>query len=134
MPKSANQKQRILLLMQYLLSKTDEQHIVTLAQMGDYLDSCGAPGERKTLYDDIETLRAFGLDIIMIRGRNGGYYVGQREFQLPELRLLVDAVQSSRFITGKKSRELIGKLEGGQLDDILTCISSFFAPSLERTY
>ncbi|MBR5295362.1 MAG: WYL domain-containing protein, partial [Clostridia bacterium] len=66
--------------------------------------------ERKSIYSDLEELRLFGLDIVTLRGQGGGYFLADRKFQLPEVRLLVDAVQSSRFVTRKKSEELIGKL------------------------
>jgi len=112
MAKQANQKLRILYLMEYLNTHTDEEHPASLKELLDYLESRDTPAERKTLYDDFETLRRFGLDVVMIRkGNHAGYCIGQRDFQLPELKLLVDSVQSSRFITKKKSLELINKLE-----------------------
>lgn len=71
--------------------------------------AAGITAERKSIYSDIEALQNFGLDVICQRGTGGGYYVASREFELPELKLLVDAIQCSRFITEKKSNELIGK-------------------------
>ena len=77
-----------------------------------YLEANGIHAERKSIYDDMERLRDFGIDVLQNSSRlGGGYYLGEREFELPELKLLVDAVQSSRFITTKKSRDLIAKLE-----------------------
>ena len=112
MAKSPNQKQKLLLLRQYLLENTDEQHPASTAELIGYLASQGVSAERKSIYDDMETLSAFGLDVERVRqGNASGWYVAQRDFQLPELRLLVDSVQSSRFITRKKSLELIGKIE-----------------------
>ena len=66
--------------------------------------------ERKTIYSDIAALQDYGIDIVSIPGKNGGYYIASRNFELPELKLLIDAVQSSRYLTEKKSRELIEKL------------------------
>lgn len=112
MAKQQNQKLRILCLMEYLNLNTDEHHPVSAREIMEYLEGQDMPVERKTLYDDLETLRRFGLDVVAIRhGNQTGYHIGQRPFQLPELKLLVDSVQSSRFITRKKSLELIDKLE-----------------------
>ena len=98
--------------MQYLLHKSDETHPISIQQMVDELASHDIKAERKTLYDDLETLRLFGLDIIKSHGRTTGYYVGSRAFEVPELKLLVDSVQSSKFITEKKTLSLIKKIEG----------------------
>ncbi len=112
MAKSANQKLKLLYLCRYLLRRSDEEHPVTVAQMIEYLARQDISAERKSIYDDMEALRLFGLDVQAVRmGSATGYFIGEREFQLPELKLLVDSVQSSRFITEKKSMELIGKLE-----------------------
>ncbi len=112
MAKSANQKLKLLYLCRYLLRRSDEEHPVTVAQMIDYLARQDVAAERKSVYDDMEALRLFGLDVQTVRvGSATGYFIGQRQFQLPELKLLVDSVQSSKFITEKKSLELIGKLE-----------------------
>lgn len=111
MAKSYNQKMKILYLMRALLEKTDEEHVLSMSQIKEELDRYDIKAERKSIYDDIEALRLFGLDIIFQREKTIGYYVGKRYFELPELKLLVDAVQSSKFITYKKSRELIKKLE-----------------------
>lgn len=112
MAKSPNQKLKLLHLCQYLLRHTDEAHPVTIAQIIEYLARQDISAERKSLYDDMEALRLFGMDVQSVRtGSVTGYFIGEREFQLPELKLLVDSVQSSKFITGKKSLELIEKLE-----------------------
>jgi len=112
MPKSAGQKLKLLYLMNILLTQTDETHMLTLKEIISKLAEHGVSVERKTVYDDIETLRRFGLDIIMEKSKAYAYYVAGRDFELPELKLLADAVQSSKFITEKKSLELIKKLEG----------------------
>ncbi|MGM9605928.1 MAG: helix-turn-helix transcriptional regulator [Oscillospiraceae bacterium] len=112
MAKSGNQKQKLLVLRQLLLERTDEEHPMTVQQMIGELERWGIQAERKSLYDDLEQLRAFGLDVQCRKGRAGGWFVGERDFELPELKLLVDAVQSSKFITRRKSDALIRKLEG----------------------
>ena len=111
MAKSANQKIKILYLMKILLERTDEEHGLTLAELSEALAAYGVEAERKTLYDDLEVLRVFGLDIEKRKDKTVRYHVVSREFELPELKLLVDAVQDSKFITHKKSGELIKKLE-----------------------
>ncbi len=104
-------KLRILYIMKMLLEETDEEHTVSAADIDRALRRYGMTIDRKTVYNDIETLREFGIDILQTKGSGGGYYVGSRKFELPELKLLVDAVQVSKFISRKKSEELITKLE-----------------------
>ncbi|MBE6036497.1 MAG: WYL domain-containing protein [Clostridiales bacterium] len=111
MAKSANQKIKILYLMRILLQQTDDEHGLTLAELSEALAAYGVEAERKTLYSDLETLEVFGLDIEKRKDKTVRYHVVSREFELPELKLLVDAVQSSKFITHRKSGELIKKLE-----------------------
>lgn len=112
MPRESSQKLKLLYVMRYLLRSSDEAHPVTVQQIIDFLSGEGIPAERKSIYDDVEALRRFGLDIIQAKiGRQSGYYVGSREFELPELKLLVDSVQSSKFITYKKTLTLIRKIE-----------------------
>ena len=104
---SGDRKQALLIMMRELLAKTDEEHSLNATELGKILESEGCPVDRRTIYANIEALENFGLDIIKKEGSTGGYYIGSREFELPELKLLVDAVQASRFITEKKSAELI---------------------------
>jgi len=112
MAKSAGQKLKLLYIIKLLTENTDEKHPATTADIISYLAANGIHSERKSIYDDIEKLCDFGYDIIQVHSRlGGGYYMAGRDFELAELKLLVDAVQSSRFITTKKSRELIKKLE-----------------------
>lgn len=111
MAKSANQKLKLPVLQRFLLKHSDEDHPVSIQSMIEELERWDIKAERKSLYDDMETLRAFGLDVQCRKGRDGGWFIGEREFELAELKLLVDAVQSSKFITRKKSDALIGKLE-----------------------
>jgi len=111
MPRNVNQKLKILCIMDMLLSDTDEEKGLTMGQIISRLDAAGIKAERKSIYDDLDSLRLYGLDILKRRGATMEYYVGQRTFELAELKLLVDAVQCSKFITQKKSTELIRKLE-----------------------
>lgn len=111
MAKSNNQKMKILLIMRELLENSDSQHPVSVKGLISMLESNGIMAERKSIYDDIETLRLFGLDIENRREKPSGYYIASRCFELAELKLLVDSVQSSKFITHRKSEELIKKLE-----------------------
>ena len=104
-------KLRTLYIMKILQEKTDEKHTMSAADIDKALRDLGMSIDRRTVYNDIETLREFGLDILQTKGTNGGYYIGSREFELPELKLLVDAVQASKFISRKKSEELIRKLD-----------------------
>lgn len=110
MPKSINQKLKLLYIAQYLKEKSDENHPVSTTQLVQMLAGKGIDSERKSIYADIEALRIFGMDIDISRGRTGGVRLLSKDFQLTELKLLVDAVQSSRFITQKKSYELIRKI------------------------
>lgn len=112
MPKSDNQKQKLLYIEQFFRTHTDETHAATAPQIIAYLEQNDIHADRKTIYSDIETLRDFGLDIIKGEGARDGYWLASREFELAEVKLLVDLVQSAKFITTKKSRELIEKLEG----------------------
>ena len=104
------QRTKLLYLKRILLEKTDEQNPLTMQELISELAVYDIHAERKTIYSDLEILRQFGVDVETIKGKVPGYYVANRQFELPELKLLVDAVQSSRFITEKKSAELITKL------------------------
>ena len=111
MAKGANQKLKAMYLAKILLENTDEDNAMTMSELIAALQMCGISAERKSIYDDIEALRVFGLDVATRKGRSYEYFIAQRDFQLPELKLLVDAVQSSKFITERKSDQLIKKLE-----------------------
>ena len=111
MATSSNQQTKLLYVMRMLLENTDENHVLSMNEILSKLAANGIEAERKSIYDDIEVLNNFGMDIVCRRERPAGYYVASREFELPELKLLVDAVQSSKFITTRKSTELIKKLE-----------------------
>ena len=110
--KGDNQKLKMLYLVKIFSAETDDYHALTMSEIIEKLDACGVNANRKTLYQDFEELRKFGLDIIPQKvGHNYYYHLGQRFFELAELKLLVDSVQSAKFITNKKSDELIKKLE-----------------------
>ncbi len=112
MPKSSNQKLKPLYLAKIFAENTDATHALTVNELIDALAAYEIRAERKSLYDDIELLRVFGMDICVVRDRQVRYYLAHHSFELAELKLLVDAVQSSKFITEKKSNSLIRKLEG----------------------
>ena len=111
MPKSDNQKLKIFYILDYLEQNSHQDHPIKASELIAMLQnrwniSC----DRKTVYSDIAALQDYGIDVVAVPGKNGGYYIASRNFELPELKLLIDAVQSSRFLTEKKSRELIEKL------------------------
>ena len=112
MSKTPNQKTKLLHLARMLLRQTDEEHPLAVAQIIEALARQDIKAERKSVYDDMEALRLFGLDVQCRKGKSPGWFVGERDFELPEVKLLMDAVQSSRFITQRKSDTLIRKLEG----------------------
>lgn len=125
MSKGANQKLKLLYLTKIFREQTDEEHMLTIAEIIKKLSAYDVSADRKTLYTDFEELRHFGLDIISQQiGRQHYYYLGAREFELPELKLLVDSVQSAKFITAQKSQKLIKKLEG--------LVSKYEATQLQR--
>ena len=125
MAKAGNQKLKMLYLMQIFMRETDDEHMLTMQEIISLLANAGIKADRKTLYLDFEELRHFGLDIIgEADGRNYYYYLGARDFELPELKLLVDSVQSAKFITDRKSKDLIKKLE--------SLVSKYQATRLQR--
>ena len=113
MTKGINQKLKMLYLEEIFEKETDDDHSLTLQEITEKLHEKGVNADRKTLYTDFEELRNFGMDIICSNdGRNCAYHLGNRRFQIPELKLLVDSVQAARFLSDEKSHKLIGKLEG----------------------
>ena len=111
MPKSDHQKLKILYIKDYLEQNSRPDHPIGAGELVQWLErQHNILCERKTIYSDIKALQDYGVDIISVPGKGGGYYIGSRNFELPELKLLIDAVQSSRYLTEKKSRELIEKL------------------------
>ncbi len=112
MPKQEGQKSKLLALLHIFEQQTDENHLLNVPQLVQLLEQQGILCERKSVYSDIEALNNLGYDIQLRRGRNGGYWMASRTFDLAELKLLVDAVQSSRVISKSTSDKLISKLEG----------------------
>ncbi len=111
MPKGTKQKLKLYYLAKIMLEKTDDEHMITMPEIKKALEAYDVTADRKSLYDDLETLRILGIDVIGEKeGRNYYYHVGSKHFEIAELKLLVDAIQSSKFITEKKSNELIKKL------------------------
>jgi len=105
-------KSRILYVHRYLSENTDETHPATVADILAYLEAEGIPASRKTVTQDIEQLSEAGVDVVCNTGRPNEYFIGERRFELPELKLLVDAVRASRFIPPRKADALIEKLSG----------------------
>ena len=105
-------KLRLLYIYQILLEETDEEHILSAADLLDLLERrYDITADRRSIYGDIDTLKAFGTDIVTVKGDDHGYYIGARDFELAELKILVDSVQVSKFITRKKTEQLIAKLK-----------------------
>ncbi|MBP7343999.1 MAG: WYL domain-containing protein [Clostridia bacterium] len=110
MSKSAIQKAKLLHVYRMLYEKTDEEHVMTVNEIIQQLSSIGINAERKSIYDDIKVLRELGCDIVGVKSKTYGYYMASREFQIPELKLIIDALVSARFLTEKKTKELIDGL------------------------
>ena len=109
--KIVNQKLKLLYIRDYLLEYSDEDHPVSVAKLISFLESRNIFVERKTIYDDIAQLQLYGEDIILKKGKYGGYFYASRNFNLPEIKMLVDSVQVSKFLTESQSLELIKKIE-----------------------
>ena len=102
MPKSDNQKLKIFYILDYLQKNSHQEHPVRAAELQDMLSQQhNIACERKTIYSDIAALQDYGVDIVSLPGKGGGYYIASRNFELPELKLLIDAVLSSKFLTEK---------------------------------
>lgn len=131
---------RIIELLRFLYQQTDEAHAVTVSEMIEYLKSKGIPSVRQTVYTDLEALDTAGIDIVQIKSTQNRYFIGSRIFEYPELKMLVDAVASSKVISAKKSQALIQKLV--QLTSIqqaeqlqrLASLSSRVKPHNEKVY
>lgn len=126
MSRGTNQKFKFTYLMKIMLAKTDDEHSITMSQILEELEKYGVTAERKSIYVDFADMEdKFGIEIIKEQiGRETYYHVGSREFELAEVKLLIDAIQSSKFITQNKSRELINKIKGN--------VSEYQAKQLQR--
>ena len=109
--KSENQKQKLFRILEILMRETDEEHGLTINQIISRLEEYGISAERKSLYSDFATLEELGFSVLRLYGNPPEYTLAERIFEMPELKLLADAVQSSKFITAEKSFEIIEKLK-----------------------
>lgn len=131
---------RIIELLRFLYQQTDEAHAVTVSEMIEHLKSKGIPSVRQTVYTDLDALDTAGIDIVQIKSTQNRYFIGSRIFEYPELKMLVDAVASSKVISAKKSQALIQKL--GRLTSVqqaeqlqrLASLSSRLKPHNEKVY
>ena len=117
-------KQRIVRMLRLFQTQTDEEHPISTFEIIEYFKGLGTVIDRNTIRDDVDTLNACGIEIIILEGRPNRYYFTDSKFQLPELKLLVDAVEGSKFITAKKSGELVAK--------IISMASTGYADQLNR--
>jgi len=126
MSRGQNQKFKFTYLMKIMLAKTDDEHTITMSQIMKELEKYDVTAERKSIYADFQDMTdKFGIEIIKEQiGRETYYHVGSREFELAEVKLLIDAIQSSKFITQTKSRELINKIKSN--------VSEYQAKQLQR--
>ena len=126
MPKGSNSKLKLSYLTRIMLEKTDDEHKLTMPQILEELERYDVTAERKSIYTDFADMKEkLGIDIIQEKiGKETYYYVGSRDFEVAEIKLLIDAIQSSKFITEKKSNELIKKVKG--------LVSHFQAAQLQR--
>lgn len=131
---------RVLELLKYLYLRTDEEHPATIADMLDYLKGKGLQAVRQTVYGDLQDLIAVGIDVVVIKSTQNQYFIGTRLFEYPELKMLTDAVASSKVISADKTNELIQKLcrltsesEAEKLQRLAT-ISSRIKPHNEKVY
>ena len=129
MPKGTNNKFKLYRLAQIMLEKTDEEHFITMPEIMSELSRYEITADRKTIYADLKDLDKFGIEVDGEPiGNRYRYHVISRLFELPELKLLVDAIQSSKFITAKKSNELIKKLENSIKNDVEIAINIIITP------
>ena len=128
--KLSHQKLKIMYLAKILMEQTDEEHTITVPEMIAELSKLGISAERKSIYDDLEYLQLFGLDICSNKTRTTNYYIASRDFELPELKLLVDSVQASKFITSKKPA-ILGTL---LIEEICTVVSDLVVGAQNGIY
>ena len=125
MPRGTNQKFKLYYLAKIMLEKTDEEHYITMPEILRELERYEVTAERKSIYTDLKDLEKLGSEVEGEQvGKSYHYHVVDRQFELPEMKLLVDAIQSSKFIKARKSRELIKKLE--------SFVSEYYARTLQR--
>ena len=111
MAKSEKQKQKLFRILEMLMKESDDEHGLTVNEIIERLAALDIKAERKSVYDDFLVLEELGFHISKLQSRPPKYTLENRIFELPELKMLVDAIEASKFITAKKSREIISKLE-----------------------
>jgi predicted DNA-binding transcriptional regulator YafY len=129
MPKSANQKIKLLRLLEILRSDSDEENPLSTNEIIEMLAEQGIECGRKALYDDVRLLNAYGYEIMTVKSKQNNYYIADRTFDIAELRILLDTVQSAAFITKKKTKELVAKiaaLAGSRKGELLWENTVFF--------
>ncbi len=119
MAKQSGQKLKLLYILDILKKYSDEEHPINASQIAEKLAEKGITSERKSIYDDILNLEDFGYDIIKAPSNKGGWFLGEREFEVPEIYLLSDAVKSAKFISAAKTRDLLTKLK-----NMLSCFEA----------
>lgn len=131
---------RIIELLRYFYQQTDENHPATVSDMISYLNGKGIQAVRQTIYTDIDILIDAGFDIVVMKSTQNQYFMGNRLFEYPELKMLTDAVASSKIISRRKSEALIRKLrsltsthQASQLEK-LASLSSRVKPDNEKVY
>ena len=124
MPKGQNQKLKLLLLLRILERESDSEHPISMPEIIRRLAEYGVTAQRQSIYDDLLALETLGYTVEHIAGKNGGYYLDTRLFEMPELKMLVDAVSAARFIPEEKTRAIVKKLE--------STVSRFDAQKLDR--
>lgn len=110
MAKAFNQKMKILYLIQMLMKNTDAEHVLNMQEIIALLDEKGIKSERKSIYDDFETMRQFGISVRFKKSQPSGYYVESRDLDLPEIQTIVRALKSSKDISPEEMERLMEKL------------------------
>lgn len=111
MGRKSGQKIKLIKIIEVLSKYTDDEHILNATQICEYLEKDGIEAERKAIYNDIDVLIDYGYDIVKSTAPKSGYFLASRKFELPEIYLLSDAITSAKFISAKKTRELVSKLD-----------------------
>lgn len=106
----ANNQARLLYILKYLWENTDDEHMATLAQIVDHLSGVGIQAVSKTVAADIELLEQFGIDVICVKSTQNRYFIGSRVFELPEIKMLIDAVHSASFLSEKQTQKLVEEM------------------------
>lgn len=131
---------RIIELLRFLYQQTDEAHPATVSDILAYLKERNISAVRQTVYADLDVLIAAGIDIVVVKSTQNQYFIGSRIFEYPELKMLTDAVASSKIISARKSEQLVQKLcrltSRPQAEQLrrLAALSSRVKPQNEKVY